>query len=302
MNDDVRNEPQRGVLAACCLRVMALAGSLALTLALAAIPTGAFAADTARYTVIFGGQKVGHVFVDTKAGLTTIDYNVKNNGRGPTMAETITFGADGMPNAWSISGTSTFGSKVNERFNRDKRRATWLDSTGKGQAPRSQSRLSTSRRAAAHGRCKSTRARLLKQPGMTMRALPGGTVEAGERRQPDRPGCRRTDTGHALRAFRYSHGARDDVARRRRRPVRVGVAVSGGGARRLRRRTSQAAQARRRLEHRALRRDTARSRARLRRADAYPQCAFVRSQDQRADRAGQRAGQRQADCRGRAGR
>ena len=97
---------------------------LALTLALAAIPTGAFAADTARYTAIFGGQKVGHVFVDTTANRTTIDFNVKNNGRGPTMAETITFGADGLPNAWSISGTTTFGSKVNESFKRDKRART----------------------------------------------------------------------------------------------------------------------------------------------------------------------------------
>jgi hypothetical protein len=65
---------------------------------------------------------------------TTIDYNVKNNGRGPTMAETITFGPDGLPTAWTISGTTTFGSKVNETFKRDKSRATWLDSTGKGQA------------------------------------------------------------------------------------------------------------------------------------------------------------------------
>src|SRR5689334_15325132 len=107
---------------------------LALTLALAAIPSGVLAADSARYTVIFGGQNVGHVFVDTKAGLTTIDYNVKNNGRGPTMAETIAFGADGLPSAWSISGTTTFGSKVDEHFNLAGKRARWLDSTGKGQA------------------------------------------------------------------------------------------------------------------------------------------------------------------------
>ena len=39
-----------------------------------------------------------------------------------------------MPVAWSITGTTTFGSKVNENFKRDKSRATWLDSTGKGQA------------------------------------------------------------------------------------------------------------------------------------------------------------------------
>jgi len=96
---------------------------IALTLAFAGVSTGAVA-DSARYTVIFGGQNIGHVFADTTANRTTIDYNVKNNGRGPTMAETIEFGADGMPNSWAISGTTTFGSKVNESFSRDKNRAT----------------------------------------------------------------------------------------------------------------------------------------------------------------------------------
>jgi len=57
---------------------------LILTLVLAAIPIGAFAADSARYTVIVGGQKVGHVFADTAANRTRIDFNIKNNGRGPT--------------------------------------------------------------------------------------------------------------------------------------------------------------------------------------------------------------------------
>ena len=96
---------------------------LAFTLTLTALSTTAFAADSARYTVISGGQNVGHVFVDTKAAVTTIDYNVKNNGRGPTMAETLTFGADGTPDSWAISGTTTFGSKANEHFERDKRHA-----------------------------------------------------------------------------------------------------------------------------------------------------------------------------------
>jgi imidazolonepropionase-like amidohydrolase len=149
---------------------------LALTLALAVVSTGTFAADSARYTVIFGGQNVGHVFVDTNANLTTIDYNVKNNGRGPTMAETITFGSDGLPNAWSISGTTTFGSKVNEHYNRDQRRTTWLDSTGKGQAPTKDPAIYIAQRGSPWSLQIYARA-LLKQPGMTMRALPGGTVK-----------------------------------------------------------------------------------------------------------------------------
>ena len=129
---------------------------LALVIAFAAISTHAFAADSARYSVIFGSQNIGHVYADTTANRTTIDYNVKNNGRGPTMAEIITFGPDGLPTAWTISGTTTFGSKVNETFKLDKTRAAWLDSTGKGQASPKKLR-STSRRAAAPGRWRSTR-------------------------------------------------------------------------------------------------------------------------------------------------
>src|SRR5690349_23404266 len=98
-----------------------------LLLTLLAFSSGAFAADSAHYTVIYGGQNIGHVYADTTANRTTIDYNVKNNGRGPTMTETITFGPDSLPTAWTISGTTTFGSKVNEAFKRDKSGATWVD-------------------------------------------------------------------------------------------------------------------------------------------------------------------------------
>lgn len=148
---------------------------LVIALALAAIQTGAFAADAARYSVIVGGTKVGHVIVDSTGNVTKIDFNIKNNGRGPTMAETITFGADGLPNVWSISGTTTFGSKVTETFNRDKRRATWLDSTGKGQAKLTDPTIYVAQSGSPWSLQIYARA-LLRQPGMSMRALPGGTL------------------------------------------------------------------------------------------------------------------------------
>ena len=147
----------------------------AFTLAFAALST-ASAADSARYSVIFGGQSVGHVFVDTTSGLTKIDYNVKNNGRGPTMAETLTFGADGLPTSWAISGTTTFGSKVNERFDRTGQRATWLDSVGKGQASLKEPAIYVAQVGSPWSLQIYARA-LLKQPNLTMRALPGGTLK-----------------------------------------------------------------------------------------------------------------------------
>jgi len=153
---------------------------LALVLTFATISTTSLAADSARYTVIFGGQKVGHVIADTTNTRTTIDYNVKNNGRGPTMAETIEFGTDGMPTSWTISGTTTFGSKVDESFKRDRKRAIWIDSTGKGQASTKDPAIYVAQRGSPWSLQVYARA-LMKQPGMTMRALPGGTLKLDKR-------------------------------------------------------------------------------------------------------------------------
>jgi imidazolonepropionase-like amidohydrolase len=177
----------------------------ALALTLTALSCHAFAADSARYTVISGGQNVGHLFVDTKAAVTTVDYNVKNNGRGPTMAETLTFGADRMPNAWAISGTTTFGSKVNEHFERDKRRATWLDSTGKGQASLKEPAIYVAQLGSPWSLQIYARA-LLEQPGLTMRALPGGTLKLTKGDSLDVQGV-----GGALNVTRYElSGIRTD--------------------------------------------------------------------------------------------
>jgi imidazolonepropionase-like amidohydrolase len=170
---------------------------LAIALALAAIPAGAVAADSARYVVIFGGTNVGHVNVDSTASRTSIDYNIKNNGRGPTMAETITFGADGLPSAWSISGTTTFGSKVSESFKRDRKQATWLDSTGKGQAPLKEPAIYVAQSGSPWALQIYARA-LLKQPGMTLRALPGGSLKLEKGDTLDVQGA-----GGALKVTRY---------------------------------------------------------------------------------------------------
>jgi imidazolonepropionase-like amidohydrolase len=156
-----------------------MARLFALVLSFAAIPAVSLATPV-RYTVIYGGTNIGHVIADTTANRTTIDYNVKNNGRGPTMAETITFGPDGLPTAWTISGTTTFGSKVNETFKRDKSRATWLDSTGKGQASPKEPSVYVAQSGSPWSLQIYARA-LLKQPGMTMPALPGGTLRLEKR-------------------------------------------------------------------------------------------------------------------------
>ncbi len=89
-------------------------------------------AQTETLTVITGGQRVGHLTATTVQGRITIDFDYKNNGRGPTFAETLTLDASGLPTSWRITGSTTFGSKVDERFTLNGTAAEWVDSTGRG--------------------------------------------------------------------------------------------------------------------------------------------------------------------------
>lgn len=152
-----------------------------LVVALAACLPLCAAADTVQYTAIFGGRNVGHVKIDTDGRRATVDYNVKNNGRGPTMAETIAFDADGLPVDWKISGTTTFGSPVKEQFTRSGTRASWKDSTGPGKATTPEPALYVAQSGSPWSNQIYVRA-LLKRPDLSMPALPGGTLrlEKGE--------------------------------------------------------------------------------------------------------------------------
>jgi hypothetical protein len=142
--------------------------------ALAAAWSAPAAAEPQRYSVIFGGKVVGHLNADVEAERVAIDFDYKNNGRGPTMKETVRLGSNGLPVAWDITGTTTFGSKVEEHFAREGAGASWIDSTGKGTAAaangvyvaQSGSPWSTGLYARA----------ILKAGGTTLPALPGGTL------------------------------------------------------------------------------------------------------------------------------
>ncbi|MFY2763161.1 amidohydrolase family protein [Arenimonas sp. MALMAid1274] len=91
-------------------------------------------AQTESYSVVTGGNTVGRVIADNQGGQVTLEYDVKNNGRGPTMAERLTLDAQGLPSAWTLTGTTTFGSKVDESFALAGGQARWKDSAGEGQA------------------------------------------------------------------------------------------------------------------------------------------------------------------------
>jgi len=146
----------------------------------ALVPATAFA-DTENYTVIFGSRNVGHLIADTNGATTTIDFDYKNNGRGPTMKEVLSIDAQGLPTSWTVEGTTTFGSKVSESFALKGRRATWRDSTGPGKATVSSPAIYVSQNGSPWSAGLYARA-LLKDADMAMPALPGGQLrlEKGE--------------------------------------------------------------------------------------------------------------------------
>ncbi|WP_281540379.1 amidohydrolase family protein [Maribacter aestuarii] len=82
------------------------------------------------YSVIFGGTVVGHLKTLTVGDTIQVDYDYKNNGRGPTMKETIVLNAAGFPVQWDISGNTTFGNSVDEKFRMNGNNASWTDATG----------------------------------------------------------------------------------------------------------------------------------------------------------------------------
>src|ERR1700759_3424531 len=78
------------------------------------------------YTMLFsgqvGGQHVTHIADD---GSISTDFSYRDNGRGPDYKEKLKLAPDGTLQRFAITGKSTFGSLVDERFERKGDRAEW---------------------------------------------------------------------------------------------------------------------------------------------------------------------------------
>lgn len=139
----------------------------------------AFASSTRadeRFSVLVGGTRIGHLTVDAKGNTLAIDYDYKNNGRGPTLKETIELGADGLPQRWRIDGSTTFGSPIAESFARDGDGATWTDALGPGEANAGPAQLYVAQDASPWALGLYARA-LLAAPGNRLPALPAGELQ-----------------------------------------------------------------------------------------------------------------------------
>ncbi len=167
------------------MKIIHFASALALTAAMACTPstestttTGAASTQEA-FSVIIAGTTVGHLTVDHNGNEAAIDFDFKNNGRGPTIAETIQFDENGIPVAWSVSGNTTFGNEVSETYALSGDEATWTDATGSDTATVDGATLYISQFASPYAAFVYARP-LLADDDNIMPALPAGELRLSE--------------------------------------------------------------------------------------------------------------------------
>jgi len=96
--------------------------------------SAANAPEATHFTVLVGGTEIGALDVTPSDGGYGVEFEYRNNGRGPTISERVALNADGMPTDWVIDGASTFGNPIHERFEFQDNQASWTDATGSDQA------------------------------------------------------------------------------------------------------------------------------------------------------------------------
>ena len=153
------------------MKSLARAGGRAALIALL-LSTPAFAAE--RFAVLISGRNVGSLVTDESGGATKIVFDFKNNGRGPTIEEHLALDGAGIPTRWTVTGSTTFGSKVDERFSRTGDKAEWVDATGPGSATVTGPALYVAQNGSPYGI--GVYARALLKAGGKLPALPGGEL------------------------------------------------------------------------------------------------------------------------------
>jgi len=138
-------------------------------------------AQTQEYRVLTQNRDIGHLKLDRQGQTIAVDYDFKQNGRGPTIKEQVTLDKDGAPVSWTITGRTTFGNAVNESFKRTATQVSWRDLSGPGSlkgkdlpkyyAAQNGSPLDVALLAKA----------LLADADRTMPVAPGGTARLTER-------------------------------------------------------------------------------------------------------------------------
>lgn len=131
------------------------------------------------YSVIFGSTVVGHLKTKTVGDTIQVDYDYKNNGRGPTMRENIVLNSAGFPIRWDITGNTTFGNSVDEHYTLDGDKASWTDATGSDSTTVQSSLWYVNQSGSPYSEILTARS-LLKTPENVADVLPAGKLKLTE--------------------------------------------------------------------------------------------------------------------------
>ena len=145
----------------------------ALAAALLVLPAGVCAQIT-EYRAITNDVDVGYVKVDRDGNRVQVETDIKQNGRGPTTSEVVIMGEDGIPVSWTVEGTTTFGSPIDERYGLEEGKPVWTDASGGGRADAPAFYITQS------GSSTGLVEALVRDEDMEMPVLPGGTAKLTE--------------------------------------------------------------------------------------------------------------------------
>jgi imidazolonepropionase-like amidohydrolase len=134
------------------------------------------------YTVLTGGTEIGYMNIIRSGDTLLTDFDYKNNGRGPSIKDTIMLDAQGFPTHWAVAGTTTFGNTINEHFSLNGKLAKWTDATGSGEAKINEPSLYIAQGSSPYALFIQASA-LLNAKGQSLPALPAGQLQIIEMEQ-----------------------------------------------------------------------------------------------------------------------
>lgn len=138
---------------------------------------------TLEYTVLHSGTPSGaQTTVIADDGTVRATYSHRDNGRGPDLDEEFATAPDGSLRRYRLTGKSTFGALLDERFTLANGRARWQSTSERGSAKVQGPAVYLPLAGSPESRAMLARAALA-APGGVIAALPGGEVRAERVRQ-----------------------------------------------------------------------------------------------------------------------
>jgi len=131
--------------------------------------------EASEFRVLVGGTDIGALNVSRTESGYSIDFEYRNNGRGPTLAEGIDLGEAGLPTGWRVTGNTTFGNPVDETFTYEDDEARWSDTTGEHQAVITEDAFYVAQEGSPYWLAVVARA-LMETDSYTLPAIPNGQL------------------------------------------------------------------------------------------------------------------------------